>query len=65
MTECAIKVFAPSFFCNEFSTDDWYNGMSLGKLAGVVFIDLEKLSTLSTMISFAKSWNTMVFKVGV
>ena len=47
------------------STDDWYNGMDLGKLIGVVFIDLKKLSTLSTMISFAKSWNTMVLKVGI
>ena len=24
------------------STDDWYNGMDLGKLTGVVFIDLKK-----------------------
>ena len=24
------------------STDDWYNGMDLGKLKGVVFIDLKK-----------------------
>ena len=24
------------------STDDWYNGMNLGKLIGVVFIDLKK-----------------------
>ena len=24
------------------STDDWYNGMDLGRLVGVVFIDLKK-----------------------
>ena len=24
------------------NTDDWYNGMDLGKIAGLVFIDLKK-----------------------
>ena len=24
------------------NTDDWYNGMDLGKLVGLVFIDLKK-----------------------
>ena len=47
------------------STDDWYNGMDLGKLKVVVFIDMRRLLTLLTMISFAKSWNTIAFRVGI
>ena len=47
------------------STDDWYNGMDLGKLKVVVFIDMRRLLTLLTMIAFAKSWNTMAFRVGI
>ena len=47
------------------STDDWYSGMDLGKLTGVVFIDLKKAFDTADHDIFAKSWNTMVFKIGV
>ena len=47
------------------STDDLYNWMDVGKLLGVLFIYLKGLLTLSTMLSFAKSWKTIVFEVKV
>ena len=37
------------------NTDDWYSGLDLSKLVGLVFIDLKKVLILSTMISFAKN----------
>ena len=47
------------------STDDWYDGMDLGKLIRVVSFTSKRLLTLSNMISFVKSWNTVVFKDGI
>ena len=41
------------------NTDDWYNGLDLGKLAGLVFIDLKKPLTQLTTMFFAKSWCTI------
>ena len=38
------------------NTDDWYNGLDLGKLVGLVFIDLKKLLTLLTMRFSARNW---------
>jgi len=47
------------------STDDWYTGMDLGKLIRVVFIDPKKTFETVDHAIFAKSWNTMVFKVRI
>ena len=46
------------------NTDDWYNGLDLGKLVGLVFIDLKKLLTLLTMRFFAKNWCITVSNSG-
>ena len=43
------------------STDDWYRGLDLGKLVGVVFIDLKKPLTQLTTAFSTKSYNIMVF----
>ena len=40
-------------------SDDWYNGLDLGKLVGLVFIDLKKALIRSTTIFSAKSSNFM------
>ena len=37
------------------NTDDWYNGLDIGKLVGLVFIDLKRHLTQLTMTFFAKS----------
>ena len=50
-------------------SDDWYNGLDLGKLVGLVFIDLKRPTMIrsrstmirSTMIFSAKSSNYMEF----
>ena len=46
------------------NTDDWYNGLDLGRLVGLVFIDLEKLLILSTMRFSARSWCSTVSNSG-
>ena len=46
------------------NTDDWYNGLDLGKLVGLVFIDLKKLLTLLTMRFSARKWCTTVSSSG-
>ena len=46
-------------------TDDWYNGMDLGKVTGVVFIDLKKAFDTVDHDILCQSWNTMVFKIGI
>ena len=40
-------------------SDDWYNGLDLGKLVGLVFIDLKKHLIRSTTIFSVKSSNFM------
>ena len=35
------------------NTDDWYNGMDLGKLVGLVFIDLKKRHSILLIITFS------------
>ena len=42
-------------------SDDWYNGLDLSKLVGLVFIDLKRHLIRSTMIFSAKSSNYMEF----
>ena len=43
------------------NTDDWYNGLDLGKLVGLVFIDLKKaVDTVDHNILCKKSLPTMV-----
>ena len=42
-------------------SDDWCNGLDLGKLVGLEFIDLEMHFIRSTMIFSAKSSNCMEF----
>ena len=44
-----MAIFQPGFLCLHSTvtcllsnTDDWYNGMDLGRLVGLVFIDLKK-----------------------
>ena len=38
----AFCAFISTVTCLLKNTDDWYNGMDLGKLVGLVFIDLKK-----------------------
>ena len=48
------------------NTDDWYIGINLGKIIGVVFIDFNKtFNIVHHDVLFAKSWNTIVFMVGI
>ena len=42
-------------------SDDWYNGLELSNLMGLVFIDLKRHLRRSTMIFSAKSSNYMEF----
>ena len=42
-------------------SDDWYNGLDLGKLVGLVFIDLKRHLILSTKIFSVKGSNFMAF----
>ena len=46
------------------STDDWHNEMDLGELTVVVFIDLKRFLTQSTVKFFGKSWCKLASKVG-
>ena len=46
------------------NTDDWYNGLDLGKLVGLVFIDLKRHLTQLIMAYSVKNWSIMVFKSG-
>ena len=58
------KIFLPPRrVCLLKNTDDWYNGMDLGKLVGLVFIDLKKaFDTVDHSIPFsAKSSSFTVY----
>ena len=48
--------------CLLINTDDWYNGLDLGKLVGLVFIDLQKAFEMWITKFSAKSLNSMEFK---
>jgi hypothetical protein len=37
-------------------TNRWYQNIDVGKLNGVIFLDLKRHSTLSIMISYYKTW---------
>ena len=44
------------------NTDDWYNGLDLGKLVGLVFIDLKKAFDTVDHKILCKNLNSMEFK---
>ena len=50
-----------TFTCLLKNTDDWYSGMDLGKLVGLVFIDLKRLLTLLIIILSARRSSFTVF----
>ena len=46
------------------NTDDWCSDLDLGKLVGLVFIDLKKKLLIQLAMTFSpESWSTMVFKL--
>ena len=40
--EPPLRLASATVTCSLKNTDDWYNGIDLGKLVGLVFIDLKK-----------------------
>ena len=46
------------------ATDDWYNGMDLGKLVGILFIDLKREFFTVDEGIYVKNWCIMAFKSG-